>query len=133
MLRELLEHKYEVDYPQVIIADTTPPTIASMPAPGCTLWPPNNKLVDVATISASAGISGLSSFNVTATSNEPANPGPDIVITGVGLQPRDVRLRAQRLGNGDGRIYTVTATATNGAGLTSTSTATCTVPHDQGN
>ena len=70
--------------------------------------------------------------SVTATSNEPANPGPDIVITGSGLQPRTVQLRAERLGTGTGRVYTITAKATNVAGVASTATATCTVPHDQG-
>lgn len=86
----------------------------------------------MATIGASAGISGVTSFNATATSNEPADPGPDIVITGSGLQPRVVQLRAQRAGNGNGRIYTIVATTGNGAGATVRATSTCTVPHDQG-
>jgi hypothetical protein len=103
-----------------------------MPAANCSIWPPNKKMVEVATISASGGLSGLSSFSVTATSNEPADPGPDIIITGTGLQPRTVQLRADRLGNGNGRIYTITATSASVAGVTSTSVATCTVPHDQG-
>ena len=89
-------------------------------------------MIQVGTISASAGFAGLSSFNVTAFSNELANPGPDIVITGTGLQPRTVQLRAERLGTGNGRVYTIIATAANGAGVTRTSTATCTVVHDQG-
>jgi hypothetical protein len=109
-----------------------PPVIIGMPAPGCTLWPPNGKLVEVASISASAGVGMLSSFTVTATSNEPANPGPDIAINGTGLQPRTVQLRAARLGTGTGRVYTITASAANTAGLVVTATATCTVPHDQG-
>jgi hypothetical protein len=43
-----------------------------------------------------------------------------------------VYLRAERPGNGHGRVYTIRATATDRAGNTATSTATCTVPHDQG-
>lgn len=112
--------------------DASRPAITGMPPANCSIWPPNKKMVEVATISASGGLSGLSSFNVTATSNEPADPGPDIIITGTGLQPRTVQLRADRLGNGNGRIYTITATSASGAGATSTSVATCTVPHDQG-
>ncbi len=112
--------------------DSALPTIAGMPSAACSLWPPNHKLVVVATVIASAGASGLASFGVTGTSNEPANPGPDIVITGTALQARVVQLRAERLGGGSGRVYTITATATNVAGVTATLTATCVVAHDQG-
>lgn len=113
--------------------DTTRPTISGLPANGCTLWPPNHKLVQVGIVSAIDTLSGLASFAVTAISNEPADPkAPDIVITGSGLQPRVVQLRADRLGSGTGRIYTVTASALDLAGNTTSATATCLVPHDQG-
>jgi hypothetical protein len=113
--------------------DKTPPVISGLPAADCSLWPPNHKLVDVGTVSAADALSGVSSFDVTGTSNEPANPGEsDIVITGSNLDPRDVQLRAERLGTGTGRVYTLTATAADVAGNTTTSTATCVVPHDQG-
>jgi hypothetical protein len=108
------------------------PQISGMPTPGCSLWPPNHGLVEVATISASGVDAPLASMNVTGTSNEPADPGPDIVISGSGLDPYMVQLRAERLGAGTGRIYTLTATATDLAGNTATTTATCVVPHDQG-
>lgn len=122
----------------VFTPPTTPPLISGLPAPGCTLWPPNHELVQVATVTAT-DVLGLSSFNVTATSSEPedglgdGDTAPDTVITGSGLAPRVVQLRAERSGTGPGRTYTITATATNVAGLISTSTATCVVPHDQAN
>ncbi|HKX00098.1 MAG TPA: hypothetical protein VJN43_20320 [Bryobacteraceae bacterium] len=110
-----------------------PPVITGLPSEGCTLWPPQKQLVQVATITAGAE-AGLASFDVAGTSNEPSDPNnPDIVITGTGLGPRTVQLRADRLGTGTGRVYTLTATATDTAGTTVFSTATCTVPHDQGN
>jgi endonuclease/exonuclease/phosphatase family metal-dependent hydrolase len=113
--------------------DKTPPAIAGMPGAGCSLWPPNHKLVEVATASASDGVSGVDTFDVTGGSNEPeGNKGPDIVITGSGLESRVVQLRAERLGNGDGRVYSLTATASDQAGNAATAAATCTVPHDQG-
>ncbi len=113
--------------------DKTPPSIAGMPAAGCTLWPPNHKLVQVATVSAADSLSGLASFNVGATSNEPADAdGPDVVVTGGALQPQVVQLRAERLGTGTGRTYTITAKAMDAAGNAASVTATCTVPHDQG-
>ena len=40
-------------------------------------------------------------------------------------------VRASRLGNGDGRIYTITAEAADLAGNTATAASSCLVPHDQ--
>jgi hypothetical protein len=115
------------------LKDTTPPIISGLPAPNSILWPPNNKLVRVAIVTATDALSGLASFNVTGTSSEPSDPNnPDIVITGSGLGPRTVQLRAQRLGTGKGRTYTLTATASDLAGNTTTVKTTVIVPHDQG-
>ncbi len=112
--------------------EATPPVISGLPSAGCVLWPPNHKLVQVATVTASDTL-GLASFNVTAISNEPSDSDePEVIITGSDLEPRIVQLRAERLGSGTGRVYTITANATSVAGLSATSTATCTVPHDQG-
>jgi hypothetical protein len=107
--------------------DTIGPTLVGMPGPGCTLWPPDRRLVQVASISAGASPSGLvpGSFTVTATSNEPATGSPDVVVTGGAVQ-----LRAERAGSGSGRIYTITAQVTDLAGNVATSTETCSVPHD---
>jgi hypothetical protein len=114
--------------------DKTPPALSGLPAAGCTLWPPDKKFVIVATTSAADVLSGMSSFNVTGTSNEPEDPNnPDIIIGGTGTQPRTVQLRANRLGTGTGRVYTLTTTATDAAGNTTNAVSTCTVPHDQGN
>jgi len=103
-----------------------------MPEAGTTLWPRNGKLVQVAVISASDVENGVASFDVTATSSERSDPvNPDIIITGTGIAPR-VNLRAERLGTGPGRVYTITATATDGAGNQANATTTVIVPHDQG-
>lgn len=122
--------------PITIKIDKTPPTISGMPAPGCTLWPPNHKLVQVATVTASDALSQPvpGSLLVTGTSNEPENglgdgdTAPDIVVTG-GI----VQLRAERSGAGAGRIYTLTARAADLAGNAASVTATCTAPKDRGN
>jgi hypothetical protein len=42
-----------------------------------------------------------------------------------------VSLRAERLGSGPGRVYTVTATAKDQADNVTTATASCTVAHDR--
>ncbi len=110
--------------------DRSIPIITGMPAPGCTLWPPNKKLVTVARLSATDTLSGLATFTVTGASSEPSNPGsPDIVITGTDVDPRVVSLRADRNPKGPGRIYTITALATDAAGNLATTIGTCVVPH----
>jgi len=113
--------------------DKTPPVLSGLPVAGCTLWPPDHKFVTVATISGSDAFSGLASLNVTGTSSEPMDPNnPDIIISGTGTQPRTVQLRAERLGTGSGRVYTINTVATDAAGNTVNASSTCTVPHDQG-
>jgi hypothetical protein len=122
--------------PITIKLDKTPPAISGMPAPGCSLWPPNHKLVRVAAITAIDALSGLvpGSLKVSATSNEPSSDpnNPEIVITPNGSGGFTVQLQAERLGSGNGRIYTVNATAMDNAGNSAAETATCGVPHDNG-
>jgi Tannase and feruloyl esterase len=107
--------------------DATAPVFSGLPNQ-CVLWPPNNKLVEVATVTAADYGSGLApnSFSLRVVSNEPVDAS-DIVIAG-----GTVRVRAQRLGNGTGRTYVITATASDLAGNSASATATCTVPRDQG-
>ena len=112
--------------------DFDPPVINGLPGDGCTLWPPNHKLQQVATVTATDAVSGVASLVVTGTSTEPAVPGEsDIAVTPDGSGGQVVALRAERLGTGPGRFYTLTATATDVAGNVATVTATCGVPHDQ--
>jgi hypothetical protein len=107
--------------------DKTKPVISGLPAPGCSIWPPNDRLVQIANVKSIDALSGLAtgSPTVTVTSNERTQQG-DIAVNG-GV----VQVRATRLGSRDGRVYTVTATATDKAGNVATATGTCTVPHDQ--
>ena len=119
--------------PVTVKIDRTPPVISGLPVPGCTLWPPNHKLVQVAAVTAGDALSGMAAFNVTGLSSESPDPGEtDVVIAGSGLQPRSIQLRAERSGSGNGRTYTLTATASDLAGNSSTASARCTVPHDEG-
>jgi hypothetical protein len=114
--------------------DKTPPAISGMPG-ACTLWPPNHKLVEVATITAADALSGLApgSLTVTAVSSGPNDPNdPSIVIAPNGSGGFVVRLMAERLGTGADKVYTLTATASDVAGNVARATASCTVPHDQG-
>lgn len=115
---------FETTQSVTIKKDATPPMISGLPAAGsCVLTPPNQKLVTVATITASDALSGLTpgSLQVSATSSEAqAGSQPDIVIkNGV------VQLRAAI--TGESRTYTITATASDLAGNKATAQAQCIV------
>jgi len=112
--------------------DKTPPVLSGLPSSSCAVWPPDHRLVQIASITAIDGLSGLvSPPTVTAVSNEADNgtgdgdlPG-DIVVSG-----GTVQIRAERAGSGTGRVYTITATAIDRAGNSAQQTMTCRVPHD---
>jgi hypothetical protein len=107
--------------------DATAPVFSGLPSP-CIIWPPNNKLVEVATVTASDFGSGVltNSFSLSVVSNEPVDAS-DIVIEG-----GKVRVRAQKSKNSTDRGYLITARASDIAGNAASATATCTVPRDQG-
>ena len=100
----------------------------------CSLWPPNKKMIQVANVTASDALSGVApgSLKVTGISSEPQGPtNADVVIAPDGSGGYTIQLSADRLGTGNGRIYTLTATAVDNAGNAATTMATCTVPHDK--
>jgi hypothetical protein len=72
------------------------------------------------------------------TSNEPDDGEADGMTVGdiqgvqVGTDDRGFALRAERRGDGAGRIYTVTYTAIDGSGNPTQLTSQVLVPHDQG-
>ncbi len=126
------------DNVQITVVDTQDPTISM--AVSTALWPPNHKMVKVASgISSSDGCYTSSSltFGVTVTSNEPVNglgdgdTAPDWNVVNNGNGTYDVWVRAERSGTGTGRIYTITATSVDGSGNSTTSTGTVTVAHSQ--
>jgi hypothetical protein len=118
----------------ITVRDTTAPTITSLSTNAPTLWPPNHKMVAVtlnSTVNDAVGVD--SSRIVSATSNEPddglgdGDTAGDIEITGA----MTLNLRAERSGNGNGRVYSITVEASDAAGNTSTRTVTVSVPKNQ--
>jgi predicted extracellular nuclease len=138
------------DFPDSFVSDSTrpercsdhdmtlayfrfPPKIAGVSVSTQTLWPANHKMVDVAVnyqvVSACPVICTLS-----VSSNEPLNgtgdgdTSPDWIV----VDAHNVKLRAERAGTGNGRVYTITITCVDDAGNTSNQTVTVTVPLNQG-
>jgi len=68
---------------------------------------------------------------VFVSSNEPV--GSDAVANGQAVITGDLtlNLKAERNGNGNGRIYTITVQTTDSYGNIATGTVDVTVPHDQ--
>lgn len=122
------------------VGDTTPPDLEVVLEPSL-LWPSNHKLVETEAL-------------VTVTDD--TDPSPDVSLisiesdepddgTGDGDKSDDVqeadfdtddrlfKLRAERSGGGDGRVYTVTFRAVDDSGNVAEAVVMVEVPHDQGN
>lgn len=111
-------------------SDTTAPDFLSISASPNMISPPDKQMVPV---------------TVTASVHDDTDPAPIVRIFDVtsnetitsadyqiiGLMT--VNLRADRDGNGNGRVYTIHVEAIDASGNRSTKTVTVTVPHDQGN
>jgi hypothetical protein len=110
----------------VTVVDQTGPSITSLAlSPAGPLWPPNHKMVDVALSYGTADNCSAVSCALTVSSNEGTPQDWEV------LDARHVRLRAERLGNGNGRIYTLRVTCTDAAGNATVRTANVLVPHNQ--
>lgn len=117
--------------------DEIAPTIDAISVTPNVLWPANHKYVDVAaTVSASDNFDpDVSVTLVSVISNEADNGDGDGNTTDdiVTIDDFNFSLRAERSGNGSGRIYTVTYLASDDCGNNSeTASATVTVPHSKG-
>jgi hypothetical protein len=105
------------------------------------LWPPNHELITITahlTLPRGCGADPAAIELLSVTSNEPAarrsERREDTDITGATIGTRDTSfcLRAERLGGGTGRIYTVCYRAIDARGDTTVACDTVFVPHDQG-
>jgi len=120
--------------------DTMPPEINVMLDPD-TLWPPNHKMVTVnATVTVTDNCDPAPVWKLDAvTSNEPDNGTGDgdtvndIQNVEPGTQDTVYELRAERAGNGNGRIYSLDYSATDNQGNYAEVTGQVKVPHSQGN
>jgi PKD domain len=123
------------DQTTVAVIDTHAPEIAGITADPALLWPPNHKMRDIVlsvdvedTCDASPHCEIVEDG---VFSNEPddafgdGKTSPDWIITG----DLTLKLRAERAGRGDGRVYTVDVICVDGSGNSTTGTITIRVLH----
>lgn len=116
----------------VTVVDDTPPLITDASVDRPTLGPPNHRMVDVIVSYTATDNCGAVDTALTISSNEPVNgmgdgdTAPDWEVVNV----HQVRLRAERSGQGNGRIYTIAINATDSNGNASSRLVTVSVPHN---
>lgn len=121
---------------KVTVADTTAPTF-SFNQTTRTIWPPNHKMVLVATLAnVRDAVTASPTVDIKVTSNQPVNARGDgntavdwkVVQTGSVWQ---VWVLAERAGPGQDRVYSITTGVSDAAGNSASASGTVTVPHDQ--
>jgi len=118
----------------VTVNDCTGPVITDVTTDPDMLWPPNHKMRRVeVTIDAADACGADFTCSVVDVASSEADGGldqndepQDYEILG----PDGVKLRAERSGDGSGRIYTITVECVDSGGEMSTGEATVVVPHD---
>jgi hypothetical protein len=117
---------------KVTVVDKEAPVISGIAATPAILWPANHNLVNVTIDFTVADNCSVKSTVVKVASNEPetglseGDRSPDWVIT----DNHNLQLRAERAGNGKGRIYTITIVSTDVWNNVSTRSVEVRVPHD---
>lgn len=123
------------DTVEVLVLDATPPELQSATASPNQLWPPNHKMVPVdVSIAASDACGGpVTCAIASVSSNEPVDgtgdgdTAPDWEI----VDADTVLLRAERSGNGSGRIYSIVSACSDQDGNESTAVVQVLVPHNR--
>lgn len=119
------------------LAVNQPPVIAGAAASPASLWPPNHQLVDVLipyVVTDDRDPAAAVRCSLSVASNEPVDgtgdgdTAPDWQI----VDGHHVRLRAERAGGGNGRIYTITITCQDTAGAAAQRRVTVRVAKSQG-
>jgi hypothetical protein len=115
-----------------MIGDTTPPVVG-FHLSTTVLWPPDRKIVPVGfTIEARdecTPAADLVVLSCRATSSEPGDGDTSVVMSGP--FSGTAFLRAQRLGSGPGRVYTIRCEVADASGNVGIGEGTVVVPHSQ--
>ena len=123
----------------VTVRDTVPPVLTVVASP-TVLWPPNHRMVTVddTVVATDACDPSPAILLVAASSSESddalgggdGSTTDDVQGASVGTPDVSILLRAERDGQGSGRVYTLTYRASDGSGNATQASSTVTVPHD---
>lgn len=115
----------------VTVRDTKAPQL-SVTLSRTQLWPPNHGLIPIDATIVATDVCSASPHVVleSITSNEPGSD--DIQNAAFGTDDRSFLLRAERLGGGSGRVYTITYRAVDDSGNATVQRSEVRVAHDQG-
>lgn len=111
---------------------TSLPDCSRATASPSTVWPPNGKLVPVAILGVAppAGDPLNIRMNIRVTEITQDEPATSSASAGIGTSTP--RIKAERNGQGDGRVYHILFEASALSGASCTGEVTVCVPHDQG-
>lgn len=123
---------------KITVIDNTKPVLVAISEP-IKLWPPNHKYekinVNQLLVSVTSDCNTITNDDVYIVSvssdeadNEKNGDGNTINDMVISQDGKSVYLRKERLGNGNGRVYTITLGAIDGSGNTNTATCYVTVP-----
>lgn len=123
-----------LDYSATITFETNQaPDCSTVTATPSSIWPPNHKMKTVTLSGATDPDGDTVTLTVTSVTQDEvvAGPGgdhaPDAELTAAG---NVVKVRAERDGSGDGRVYRIGFVGSDGNGGACTGTVTVSVPHD---
>jgi hypothetical protein len=116
----------------ITVNDDTPPQITGLSPSQPVLWPPNHTMRDVTINYTTTDDCTNATTSISVSSNEPINgtadgdTDPDWEI----IDGHHIQLRAERAGNGTGRIYTITITINDGCNTAVTASTEVRVTHN---
>jgi hypothetical protein len=115
------------------VLDTQPPTITASVGTSL-LWPPNHSLVNVGfalSVSDNGGGAVITSVEVRSDEDDVTSGGGEQSPDAKDIAPGTLRLRAERDGSSDGRVYVIRVTSTDASSNTAHRCVTVVVPKSQ--
>ncbi len=129
---------YDVTYVRGTLTVTpppnTPPVCSAVTPSTRTIWPANGRWIAVSLSGATDFEGGALQYRIASIfQDEPTDSTGDrnTAIDGRGVGTSTAEVRAERQGNGNGRVYHITFVVTDEGGLSCTGTVTVDVPHNQ--
>lgn len=119
-----------------IVPNRLPDCSEAYASPGC-LWPPNHKFVDISIMGVidpdddPVTISILEIFSDEPTASDKGSGGAKHSPDAAGIGTDTASVRAERSGNGDGRVYIIVFEASDDQGGQCIGKVAVNVPHDQ--